>query len=112
MPITVCRVLIIWSLFVNEFVEALSKPLDNASERCQRYISLSRRNSLFSGSHEGAERMALIYSLACSCRINNINTFKYFTDVLNKLADISPKAPDEVFIELLPHRWKKNSAEI
>ena len=84
---------------------------NNAIERCQRYISLSRRNSLFCGSHTGAERMALIYSLACSCRLNNINTFKYFTDVLNRLADISPNAPDEVFIKLLPHKWKEKDTD-
>jgi Uncharacterized protein conserved in bacteria with the myosin-like domain len=83
---------------------------NNAIERCHRYISLSRRNSLFCGSHDGAKRMALIYSLACSCRLNNVNTFKYFTDVLNQLANISPNAPDEVFIELLPHRWKEKDS--
>lgn len=80
---------------------------NNAIERQQRYISLSRRNSLFCGSHAGAERTALIYSLACSCRLNGINTFEYFTDILNKLAYISPNAPDEVFKELLPNRWVK-----
>jgi len=80
--------------------------LDNNSiERVNRYISLSRKNSLFCGSHAGAKRMALIYSLACSCRLNNINTFKYFTDILNRLANISPNAPDKVFIDMLPHRW-------
>lgn len=84
------------------------RPDNNAIERQQRYISLSRRNSLFSGSHAGAERMSVIYSLACSCRMNGINTFEYFTDVLNKLAYISPNAPDEVFRKLLPDRWSKN----
>jgi len=78
---------------------------NNAIERINRYISVSRRNSLFCGSHAGAKRMALIYSLACSCRLNNINTFHYFTDVLNRLAKIKPNAPDKVFIDLLPHRW-------
>jgi hypothetical protein len=81
--------------------------LDNASERVNRYISISRRNSLFCGSHAGAKRMALIYSLACSCKLNNINSFKYFTDILNRLANISPNAPDNLFIDLLPHRWQK-----
>jgi hypothetical protein len=57
-------------------------PDNNAIERINRYISVSRRNSLFCGSHAGAKRMALIYSLACSCRLNNINTFHYFNDVL------------------------------
>ena len=80
---------------------------NNAIERQQRYISLSRRNSLFCGSHAGAERTAMIYSLACSCRLNGINTFEYFTDILNRLAYISPNAPDEVFQELLPNRWTK-----
>ena len=79
----------------------------NAIERMHRYISLSRKNSLFAGSHAGAERTALIYSLACSCRLHNINTFDYFTDILNRLATISPNASDEVYEELLPHRWKK-----
>ena len=83
------------------------KPDNNAIERLQRYISLSRKNSLFCGSHAGAERTALIYSLACSCRLNGINTFEYFTDILNRLAYISPNAPDEVYQELLPNRWTK-----
>jgi len=68
---------------------------NNAIERKMRYISLSRRNSLFCGSHDGAERTALIYSMACSCRLNGINTFEYFTDILNRLAYVSPNAPDE-----------------
>jgi hypothetical protein len=80
---------------------------NNAIERVNRYISIGRRNSLFCGSHAGAKRMALIYSLACSCRLNNINTFQYFSDILNRLVNISPNAPDEVFINLLPHRWQK-----
>ena len=80
---------------------------NNAIERLMRYISLSRKNSLFCGSHAGAERTALIYSLACSCRLNGINTFEYFADILNKLAYISPNAPDEVYLELLPHLWSR-----
>jgi len=80
---------------------------NNAIERVNRYISISRRNSLFCGSHAGAKRMALIYSLACSCRINNINTFEYFTDILNRLVNINPNTPDKVFIDMLPHKWQK-----
>jgi len=59
------------------------EPDNNSIERMHRYISLSRKNSLFAGSHSGAERTALIYSLACSCWLHNINTFEYFTDILN-----------------------------
>jgi uncharacterized coiled-coil protein SlyX len=80
---------------------------NNAIERAMRPISLSRRNSLFAGSHKGAENHALFYSLACSCQMQNINSFEYFNDVLKQLAYINPNAPDEVFIELLPHKWKE-----
>ncbi len=68
---------------------ALSKLLDNLGERLMRYISLSRRNSLFCGSHAGAERTALIYSLACSCRLQGINTFEYFLpDAFNYIVKV------------------------
>lgn len=80
---------------------------NNAIERCMRYISLSRKNSLFCGSHAGAERTALFYSLACSCRLNGINTFEYFADILNQVAYIKPNETDEVYKKLLPNMWKK-----
>lgn len=35
------------------------------------------------------------------------DTFEYFTDVLNRLAYISPNAPDDLYRELLPDRWAK-----
>ncbi|MDR2571244.1 MAG: IS66 family transposase [Oscillospiraceae bacterium] len=84
----------------------------NAIERANRYISLNRRNSLFFGSHEGANRSALLFSLACSCRLHDINTYEYFTDILNRMINIPPNAPYEILRELLPDRWKKMSAEV
>ncbi|MGL5683106.1 MAG: IS66 family transposase, partial [Marinifilaceae bacterium] len=81
----------------------------NNIERINRYISLSRKNSLFAGSHAGAKRMALLYSLACSCRENNINTLEYFTDILNNMGSILPNAPQEVFRNMLPDKWTKKS---
>lgn len=83
------------------------KPDNNDLERCMRYISLSRRNSLFAGSHKGAERSALIYSLSVSCRLNNINSFEYFNDILTRLPLIKPNAPINTFIQLLPGSWNK-----
>lgn len=79
---------------------------NNAIERLNRYISLSRRNSLFCGSHQGAKRTALIYSLACSCRLNGINTFEYFKDLLNKFVLINPNTSKEYLRGLLPDKYK------
>ncbi len=82
--------------------------LDNNNiERPMRYISWSRKNSMFCGDGKGAERLALIYSLAISCRLNNINTFDYFCDIINTIAILPPRTPKSVLRELLPDRWKK-----
>lgn len=82
---------------------------NNAIERIFRYLGLSRRNSLFAGSHAGADNMALYYSLACSCGLNNINTFDYFCDIINRLDEITETADDSKYRELLPDKWVKRT---
>jgi hypothetical protein len=79
---------------------------NNKIERPMRYISISRRNSLFCGSNAGAERTATLYSLAISCRLNNVNTFSYFKEVIQSLAS-SPNMTKEKIRNLLPDRWSK-----
>ena len=74
---------------------------------CDLGITLSRKNSLFFGSHAGAERCAIFYSLACSCRLHHINFFEYLSDVLNRVARIPNGAPLDAFRDLLPDRWTK-----
>ncbi len=73
---------------IYNIISSTSYDLDNNKiERPMRYISISRRNSLFCGSDAGAQRTATLYSLAISCRLNNINTFSYFKDVIQRLAE-------------------------
>lgn len=77
---------------------------NNKIERPMRYISISRRNSLFCGSNAGAQRTATLYSLAISCRLNDINTFSYFNDVIRRLAE--NQVMDQVQMRnLLPDKW-------
>ena len=79
---------------------------NNLVERLNRYISLSRRNSLFFGSHKGAQRAAMFYSLACSCRLNNVNFFEYISDVINRTALMQPNTDINQYRALLPDKWK------
>jgi len=81
---------------------------NNLVERYNRYISMSRRNSLFFGSHEGAGKGALLYSLACSCRLQGINFFEYIADVLNQQIAIGNGADPSAYRHLLPDEWKKS----
>ncbi|WP_235392815.1 hypothetical protein [Leyella stercorea] len=79
---------------------------------CVNKKSNSRRNSLFFGSHAGAKRATMFYSLACSCRLQGINFFDYISDVINKAAALSPRTPPSKYRELLPDKWKqKNIAQ-
>ena len=66
-----------WDALMNIFTRGDYHLDNNLVERLNRYISLSRRNSLFFGSHTGAKRAAMFYSLACSCRLQGINFFEY-----------------------------------
>ena len=97
-----------WDAIENIFTRGDYSLDNNLVERLNRYISLSRRNSLFFGSHKGAGRAAMFYSLACSCRLLGINFFEYITDVINRAAAIPPKKPIDIqkYRELLPDRWK------
>ena len=97
-----------WGAIKNIFTRGDYNLDNNLVERLNRYISLSRRNSLFFGSHEGAERAAMFYSLACSCRLLGINFFEYISDVINRAAAIPQKKPADLqkYRDLLPNRWK------
>ncbi|HLT74278.1 MAG TPA: transposase domain-containing protein, partial [Ohtaekwangia sp.] len=63
---------------------------------------LGRKNYLFAGSHDAARRAAIFYSLFGSCKINNINTQEWLSDVFCRIDD----HPINRLEELLPHKWK------
>ena len=68
-----------------------------------RYFSMSRRSSLFFGSHKGTERArCALYVSALSAKMNHLNIFEYLTDILDKIAHRQPNAPLENYRNLLP----------
>jgi transposase len=77
---------------------------NNAVERAIRTVAIGRKNYLFSGSHEGARRSAMLYSLMISCKLNGINPQVYLPDVLTRLSYL-PK--EDKYLELLlPNNWQ------
>ena len=72
---------------------------NNKIENEIRPIALGRKNYLFAGSHESAQRIAMIYSLIATCKANGIDPLKWITKVLeempnrkvNNLEDLLPK---------------------
>lgn len=77
-------------------------PDNNPVERSIRPVALGRKNYLFAGSHKAAGRLAMIYSLLGTCKINNVNPYEWLKDVLGKINSW----PINKIHELLPHHWK------
>ena len=77
---------------------------NNLIENSIRPLALGRKNFLFAGSHESAQRAAMIYSLFGTCKINNINPYEWLKDILSRIKD----HPINRISELLPHNWNKN----
>lgn len=73
---------------------------NNKIENEIRPIALGRKNYLFAGSHESAQRIAMTYSLLASCKINGIDPAKWLTHVLEEI----PRRAVNNIEDLLPHR--------
>ncbi len=78
---------------------------NNPVENSIRPVALGRKNYLFAGSHAGAQRAAIVYSLLGSCKLQGINAHEYLQDILQRL----PEQPINQLKELLPPFWKKSN---
>ncbi len=88
---------------LTRFLEDGRLPIDNnLVENTIRPVALGRKNWLFAGSPEGASRLAIIYSLVATCKLNNINPYEYFRDILPLL----PSYPAQKIADLTPANWK------
>jgi len=94
-----------WERLCHYTKDGMLNPDNNPVERSIRPVAVGRRNYLFAGSHKGAERLAMIYSLMGTCKINDVNPYEWLNDVLNKINGW----PINKIHELLPHNWKLNN---
>ena len=93
---------------LNRYVDDPMLDIDNnLSERTLRMVVIGRKNYMFAGSEAGAWRAAIIYSLVASCKLNEIDPFRYFRDVLARVST----HPANKIDELLPGEWKNLNAE-
>ena len=77
---------------LERFLEAERIKLDtNSVERAMRPAALSRKNSLFAGSDEGAENWASLASLVGTCKLNRVNPLADFTNLLIRLVNGWPQ---------------------
>ena len=91
-----------WDALVRYTEDARLSIDNNISERVLRMVVIGRKNYLFAGSEAGAQRAAIIYSLVASCKLNGIDPFAYFSDVLKRVST----HPASKIDQLLPSNWK------
>jgi transposase len=89
---------------LNRYLEDGRLSIDNnACERAIRAVAIGRKNWMFAGSHEGAKRAALMFSLIGSCKLLHIDPFAYLCDVIERISG----HPASKIAELTPAGWKK-----
>jgi transposase len=70
---------------------------NNPIENAIRPIALGRKNYLFAGSHEGAQRSAMFYTFFGNCKMNNINPEKWLEYVITNIAELKVSQLHELF---------------
>lgn len=81
---------------------------NNPVENSIRPVAIGRKNYLFCGSHEAAQRTAMLYSLLGTCKMNGINASDWLSDVLKRM----PTHPVNKIRELLPHNWQPMQSSV
>lgn len=71
---------------------------NNLVENLIRPLALGRKNYLFAGSHDAAQRSAVFYSLFATCKLNDIEPFTWLRDILTRIKE----HPINRIEELLP----------
>jgi transposase len=77
---------------------------NNLVENAIRPNALGRKNYLFAGLHESAQRAAMFYSFFGTCKKHNVNPFEWLRDVLERI----PTHKANKLTELLPQNWQKS----
>jgi len=92
----------LWNRLIRYIEDGRYEIDNNLIENSIRPVAIGRKNYLFAGSHEGAQRAAMIYSLLGTSKMNNVEPFAYLKDVLSRI----PEHKANRLEELLPYNWK------
>ena len=76
---------------------------NNAAERALRHVAVGRKNWEFAGHDEGAEAVAVLFTLVESAKRAGVNPQTWLGDVLTQIANVS----DPRLEDFLPDRWKQ-----
>lgn len=90
-----------WKNMVLFFANGNIEIDNNLVENIIRPVAIGRKNYLFAGSHESAQRTAMLYTFFAACKHQGIDPEKWLTDILNRINDHKVSRLEE----LMPHNW-------
>lgn len=73
---------------------------NNCAERALRITALGRKNSMFAGSAEHAQNLAMLHTIIATCRLHEVNPYDYIRDMLIRIQT----HPASRIAELMPWR--------
>lgn len=88
--------------FTNFLLDGRIPLSNNLSELAVKPVAITRKNSLFSDSPEGAEASAIIFSIINTAAANNLDAYKYLEYLFRKLPNINFALDSSVLDEYLP----------
>ena len=82
---------------------------NNMVENSIRPLAIGRKNYLFCGDDDAAQRAAVVYSLLATCKAHGVNERAWLEDVLRRIPEYEQAWKD--YADLLPGNWRALSAK-
>ena len=89
----------LWSRLIKYINEGNYLIDNNRIENLIRPLALGRKNYLFAGSHDAAQRAAMMYSFFATCKLNEVNPYQWLKNVL----EVIPETKVNDLQKLLPN---------
>lgn len=74
-----------WDALTAYLYDGILEIDNNLVENAIRPVALGRKNYLFAGSHQAAQRAAMIYSFFAICKKHNVNPYQWLKHVLENI---------------------------
>ncbi len=88
--------------FMNFLLDGRIPLSNNLSEIAVKPVALTRKNSLFSDSVQGAEASALVFSIINTATANGLDAYKYLEYIFRQLPNLNFTPDDPILDEYLP----------
>jgi transposase len=97
----------LWKKLSNYLLDGVLEIDNNTVENRIRPVALGRKNYLFAGSHDAAQRAAMIYSFFAMCKTEEVNPQHWLKYVFDNIMDTNIQK----IHELLPKNYKQSLAK-